>query len=213
MPLLYLRRFFKEYPYIFQCKILIGHCGPTLPPDVMIWTNLNLHYLRMLPHEFHLSWPSDSGEEDFLKMPLIFNKFMIISPWKRAWPFIWTNLNPLYSRMLCAKFGWNWPSGSWEEVENVKSLQQQRRRQRQRRQTTDKLWSEKLTWAFGSGELTRTYRYWENVMSDEHYRFLYKPVSDSKKERGAEHIWVTAVYRKISLMERKLNRLHTRVVP
>ena len=24
--------------------------------------------------------------------------------------------------MLCAKFGWNWPSGSWEEDENVKSL-------------------------------------------------------------------------------------------
>ena len=25
--------------------------------------------------------------------------------------------------MLCAKFGWNWPSGSWEGDENVKSLQ------------------------------------------------------------------------------------------
>ena len=25
--------------------------------------------------------------------------------------------------MLCAKFGWNWPSGSGEEDENVKSLQ------------------------------------------------------------------------------------------
>ncbi len=24
--------------------------------------------------------------------------------------------------MLCAKFGWNWPSGSGEEVENVKNL-------------------------------------------------------------------------------------------
>ena len=24
--------------------------------------------------------------------------------------------------MLCAKVGWNWPSGSREEVENVKSL-------------------------------------------------------------------------------------------
>ena len=30
-------------------------------------------------------------------------------------PFIWTNLNPLYPRMLCAKFGWNWPIGSGEE--------------------------------------------------------------------------------------------------
>ena len=50
--------------------------------------------------------------------------------------------------MLCAKFGWNWPSGSGED-ENVKSLRQQGRRPR----TTDKLWSEKLTWAYGSGEL------------------------------------------------------------
>ena len=24
--------------------------------------------------------------------------------------------------MLCAKFGWNWPSGSWEEDENVKNF-------------------------------------------------------------------------------------------
>ena len=51
-------------------------------------------------------------------------------------------------RMKCAKFGWNWPSGSGED-ENVKSLWQHRRRQPQWwRQTMDKLWSVKLTWAF-----------------------------------------------------------------
>ena len=89
---------------------------------------------------------------------MYFHYFVIISPWKRARPFIWTNLNPLHPRMLGAKFGWNWPSGSGEEDENVKSLrrlrqQQQRQRQRWQRRTTDKFWSEKLTWAFGSGEL------------------------------------------------------------
>ena len=31
-------------------------------------------------------------------------------------------LNPLHPRMLCTKFGWNWPSSSGED-ENVKSLQ------------------------------------------------------------------------------------------
>ena len=31
------------------------------------------------------------------------------------WFFIWRNLNPLHPRMLCAKFGWNWPSGSRED--------------------------------------------------------------------------------------------------
>ena len=46
---------------------------------------------------------------------MYFCYFVIISPWKRAGAFIWTNLNLLHPRMLCAKFGWNWPSGSGEE--------------------------------------------------------------------------------------------------
>ena len=77
---------------------------------------------------------------------MFFSHYRIISLWKRAEAFIWTNLNPLYPRMLCAKFGWNWLSGSGEEDENVISILQ-------RRQTRDKFWSEKLTWVFGSGEL------------------------------------------------------------
>ena len=52
--------------------------------------------------------------------------------------------------MHCAKFGRNWPSGSGEEDENVKSLWQW-----QQQQTMDNFWSEKLTWAFGSGELKK----------------------------------------------------------
>ena len=39
---------------------------------------------------------------------MYFQYFVIISPWKRVWPFIWTNLNPIHPRMLCANFGWNW---------------------------------------------------------------------------------------------------------
>ena len=46
---------------------------------------------------------------------------------------------------------------SGEEDENGKSLRQQQQQQQQqqqwRRWTTDKMRSEKLTWAFGSGEL------------------------------------------------------------
>ena len=90
----------------------------------------------------------------FLISSMYFGYFINISPWKRAWPFIWTKLNPLHPRMLCAKFGWNWLSGSGEEGENVKSLwRQQRQRRQPQRRTTDKFWSEKLPWAFGSGEL------------------------------------------------------------
>ena len=32
---------------------------------------------------------------------MYFPYFIIISPWKRAWPFIWTNLNPHHPRMPC----------------------------------------------------------------------------------------------------------------
>ena len=67
---------------------------------------------------------------------------------------IWTNLNFLHPRKLFAKFGWNWSSGSGEEDENVKILQTDGRTDGQTdRQTTDNRWSEKLTWAFSSGEL------------------------------------------------------------
>ena len=46
---------------------------------------------------------------------MYFRYVVIFPPWKRAGSFIWTNLNPLHPRMLCAKFGWNWLSGSGEE--------------------------------------------------------------------------------------------------
>ena len=51
--------------------------------------------------------------------------FLIISPWKRAWPFIKIKLTSFYPKMICAKFGWNSPSGSGKKVkdQNVKSLQ------------------------------------------------------------------------------------------
>ena len=107
----------------------------------------------MLCAKFGWNWLSGSGEEDFLISSMYFHYFVIISLWKGAGPFIQTNLNPFYPRMLCAKFGWNWPSGSGEEDENVKSLQTDRRTDRQR---TDERWSEKLTWAFSSGELKTT---------------------------------------------------------
>ena len=50
----------------------------------------------------------------FLSSSMYFSYFIIISPWIRG-PIFWTNLNSLHPRILCAKFGWNWPSGSGEE--------------------------------------------------------------------------------------------------
>jgi hypothetical protein len=40
---------------------------------------------------------------------------VIISPLKRTWPYIWSNLNPLHPRIICNKFDWFWPAGSGEE--------------------------------------------------------------------------------------------------
>ena len=51
----------------------------------------------------------------FFVSSMYFCYFIIISPLKWAWPFIWANLNLLHQRILCAKFGWNWHSCFWEE--------------------------------------------------------------------------------------------------
>ena len=65
----------------------------------------------MICAKFDWNWPSGTGEEDFSTIVNVFRYFLIISPWKRARPFIWTN----HPKMICAKFGWNWPSSSIEE--------------------------------------------------------------------------------------------------
>ena len=138
--------------------------------------------------------------------PPYFCIFVIISPLMRAWSFIWTKLKPLHPRMMCTKFGWIWPSGSWEEVENVKSLR--RRRRQRRRQTTDKFWSEKLTWAFGSGELksgriSPFNLYLVTTKKTKHLRFLsnlwtveankYQSIYPYNKQRMYRYLFTRAI--------------------
>ena len=109
---------------------------------------------RPMGHIAHLRKHFKSINTNDYIITLIKRRKKNIINFKRIyWFFIWTNLNPLYPRMLCAKFGWNWPSGSRED-ENVNSLQTDRQTDEQTdRQTTEDRWSEKLTWAFSSGEL------------------------------------------------------------
>jgi hypothetical protein len=47
--------------------------------------------------------------------PHFFFIFVIISPLKRTWTFIWTNLNSLYQRMICITHDWIRPAGSGED--------------------------------------------------------------------------------------------------
>jgi hypothetical protein len=42
----------------------------------------------MICTKFDRKWPADSGEEDFFKISEYFYSFAIISPWRRAIPFI-----------------------------------------------------------------------------------------------------------------------------
>ena len=87
-------------------------------------------------------------ERKIFKFPLcIFPNYL---PWKRVGPFICTNLNSLYPRMLCAKFGWNWSSGSGEKMKMWKVYNYANDNNRQRTNFDQK----KLTWAFSSNHKT-----------------------------------------------------------
>ena len=92
------------------------------------------------------NWLNGSGEEDFLILSMFFRYFIFISPWKRAGPVespspkdalgqVWMKLAQWFwrRRWKCEKFTDGWTD----------------------RQTTDDRWSEKLTWAFSSGELKK----------------------------------------------------------
>ena len=85
----------------------------------------NLNPLLLLCAKFGWNLPCGSELVDFQLFPTVHNfTILLLSPLRnRAWLFIWTNLNPLHPRMLCTMFDWNWPSGSEEEVQSLKSLQ------------------------------------------------------------------------------------------
>ena len=71
--------------------------------------------LVVLQKSFNLTL--GSSLQDWLKLVKWLLKFCPcnIFPWKRIQTFIWTNFNPVYPRMLCAKLSRNWCGGSGEE--------------------------------------------------------------------------------------------------
>ena len=79
-------------------------------------TKLNLIYPRMLCTKFGWNWQSGSGEEHFKILSMYFSLFHYYLSLEKTGPFIWTHLNPFYSRMLCSKSGWNWPSDFWDFI-------------------------------------------------------------------------------------------------
>lgn len=51
------RILFKICLYRFLCKKIDLPLRPYPIAKIMIWTNLNLYYMRMLPHKLRLFWP------------------------------------------------------------------------------------------------------------------------------------------------------------
>ena len=97
-------RRFLNFVDVFSHFIIIS---PWKRKGPFIWTILNPLYPRMLCAKFDWNWPCGSGEADFFYFVNVFLLFRNYLPFKKEGPFIWTILNPLYQRMLCAKFGWN----------------------------------------------------------------------------------------------------------
>ena len=94
-------------------------------------------------------------EKIFWFCQCIFRYFVIISPWKRAGSFIWTNLNSHHPRMLLCKVCLKLAQWFWRRRWKCVKFTDGRTDGRTDRQTTDDRWSEKLTWAFSSGELKK----------------------------------------------------------
>ena len=85
---------------------------------------------------------------------------MLIKRRKKAFLPLWvlngSSLNKLESphpRMLCAKFGWNWSSGLLRGSRKYEKFTNGRTDKQTDGQTMDQRQSEKLTWAFSTGDL------------------------------------------------------------
>ena len=91
--------------------------------DEFIWIKLNLFIKRCFVPSSVKIGPVGLGK-NFLISSMYFSLFHNNLPLEKGRPFILTNLNPLHPRMLCAKFGWNWPSGSGEDDEMWKVYRQ-----------------------------------------------------------------------------------------
>jgi hypothetical protein len=107
VPVIFVQNFKKRFSYINTCK---NEWWPqTIFRDYdSNEIELNVRKLSRTSELFLAKW----FLRRFLNDPVCI--FVIISPLK-IWSIIWTDLNILYFRMMCTKFDWNWPVGSWEK--------------------------------------------------------------------------------------------------
>ena len=113
------------------------HCAKCGSGEIFFEFRQFLHFLNYLPLEigwgplFEQTWiPIKQGcivlslveigpvvldKKIFFNFLNVFSHFRNYLPLEKGGAIIWRNLNPLHPKMHCAKFGWNWPSGSEEE--------------------------------------------------------------------------------------------------
>ena len=92
-------------------------------------------------------------EKKFFKFGNVFLLFCYYLPFEEGITlFLKTNFNPLYPRIRCAKFDWNWLSGSREEDKKCERFTITTTTSSTTNHN-EQVSAEKLTWAFDSGEL------------------------------------------------------------
>jgi hypothetical protein len=106
---------FKRFFQIYCAKIAFPLVAP-----LNLWGPSFVHaWICTIAGSFYVNmsyfWLSGSWEEIFLMISPHICIFVIISPWTRTWPFIYTIFYSLYTWMICTKFEWNWPTGSGED--------------------------------------------------------------------------------------------------
>jgi hypothetical protein len=115
----------------------LSFSGFVVPEKICRWPDPILHFCDYFPFEedlaldlynFILSLPKDDLYQVWLKLACwfwrrwflknfsVFLLFHCYLPLGKGLSIICTILNPLCPRMICANFGWNWPSVSREEV-------------------------------------------------------------------------------------------------
>ena len=150
----------SSFPTIFQKFIIINiqsdsckHSPPPLPSPSKknvargSWaTSLTWEQLQSI-YTFAQSYYNTCTI--MIHVTLIKRKKTLSLFWELKVLNLWKLLHPI-ARMLCAKFGWNWPRHYGEKRWKCEKFTD---RQTDGLHTTDNRRSEKLSWAFSSNEL------------------------------------------------------------
>ena len=108
------RRRFLNFVNVFFCYFVISPLGKGWGPSFE--KNFNPLHPRLLCAKFGWNWFSGSWGEDFYIFVNVFLLFQNYLPLEKSGgPSFEQTWVSLQSRMLCAKFGWNWSHGSWED--------------------------------------------------------------------------------------------------